>query len=353
MIHETDLYGIQSPFKILAWSDRIKSKLSGVIPNPVTITIDLANKCNHNCLWCFNFKYRTEDPVIMSKKNIDDILRIVNNDRLGIQGVELTGGGEPTLNKYFGYFLTHCNKPIGITTNGELLNRYMSAISNSKISFLRISLDAACTETYKKLHGVDRLQCVLDNIRILGGIRLVKPFTLGVSFLVVPSNVSEIYTAAAEVKKRGVDYINFRPAYNNYALVKNRMDYDALDFIEKRKGSIEYAINSAKQLEDKKFKVYSTFGKLARKWNFKKCYVLGLNPVIGAQGDVFLCCERRGDLCIGNLNKNSFYTIWASYFGGGRPPIGINKCPKRCKMVLANETIERTIVNDSFGRCFI
>jgi len=89
-------YNPFNSMKVLCWKEQIEGILSGEFKAPPTVEIDLSNICNHDCIWCNNKRYRKDNPNILNKK----ILRELIDDLAdwGVKAISLTGGGEPMMN---------------------------------------------------------------------------------------------------------------------------------------------------------------------------------------------------------------------------------------------------------------
>jgi MoaA/NifB/PqqE/SkfB family radical SAM enzyme len=97
-----------------------------------------------------------------------------------------------------------------INTNGVMLEKALKTIADT-CSWTRISLDASSREKYKELHeGKDYFEKIIKNIKDLNKI---KKGTSGTSFVVMESNVDEIFESAKLIKGIGCDFIQFKPRY--------------------------------------------------------------------------------------------------------------------------------------------
>jgi cyclic pyranopterin phosphate synthase len=85
----------------------------------------------------------------------------------GLEEVRLTGG-EPLLRSDFQQIVQGLDqlplKKIGLTTNAVLLDRHLSALSETKCKSINISLDSLNHEGFKKITNADYLDRVITNI---------------------------------------------------------------------------------------------------------------------------------------------------------------------------------------------
>lgn len=63
-----------------------------------------------------------------------------------------------------------------------------------KLSFVRISLDAATPQVYEKVHGVPYFEKVIENIKELT--KNMNPLKIGVGYLIIENNICDIVEAA-------------------------------------------------------------------------------------------------------------------------------------------------------------
>lgn len=171
---------------------------------PVTADIFLTNYCNNRCQYC-NYR-RWEHTPGCRHITLGDFARYVTRLReLGVLGVILTGGGEPTLDPDFSEitrWLETNGVPYGVNTN---LLRYPGDI---RPRFLKVSLDAWDETSYEHKRGVRGFQQVIDNLTRFSE-RRAQGTRLGVQLL------AERYDEARRfidfTLTLPVDYISVRP----------------------------------------------------------------------------------------------------------------------------------------------
>ena len=92
------------------------------IPAPLSVSVNLTNKCNQHCIYCEVGQglVKTEKPLLV----LDDLKWIIDEmNRLGIPNLSL-GGGEPLLSKDIFEVIRYAHKfgiKSGIMTNGMLI----------------------------------------------------------------------------------------------------------------------------------------------------------------------------------------------------------------------------------------
>jgi MoaA/NifB/PqqE/SkfB family radical SAM enzyme len=355
--------------KLLAHVDRWELIKEGhSIPAPVLVTIDPTNKCNLNCSWC-NAKAVRKNAQI-STAMLERIAEFLGE--WGVTAVCLAGGGEPMIHSGFDDLvgtLVDTSIRVGVVTNGTHLDRLTTVLCD----WIGISVDAGHWQSYKANKGCDRYSEVKRNIRRLVRFTdrdhpLAKPgLGNGVfwKFLVHPTNVGEMYSAAKQAKDIGCKGIHFRPAGTPW----NQLQHDKIEFKRKHLKTFNNQLaQSVAQLDDDKFSVYGVKHKFTKdlraKHAFKKCHAVFMTCVFmpSTDGnpehfDVGLCCDRRGDssLTIRNLQRpEQLLTFWGSTeHWDMAKKIDLHKeCP-RCTYAPHNEIFEAVIERDDMTHVFI
>ncbi len=332
---------IASPFiqtkALLHFGKLLELSKSNII-TPITCEIDLTDGfCNNKCSHCFFSTNNKNEPILMPK--VHAIALISELSKLGVRGIEFSGGGEP---------LTHpeCeeiiqsgldnNLDIGLVSNGLLLDRIIGI--SGKLTFIRVSLDAANSQTYKMIHGVDSFNRVINNIMEIvdkhGG------NNIGIGYLLLPNNIEDIIPATELAKKIGVRFIQFRPA---------SLPFD----VEKKVWEEAFAnVKKATQLATDSFQVFNA----GIKWihvihhrHYTQCKTSSLVGVIKANGDIPLCVLNRNEesKIIGNfIKEKGFKNVWFSKKHTDLINfIDINMCRRPCKHDSYNIVYE-AVIND-------
>jgi organic radical activating enzyme len=108
--------------KLLKHLDKLKKIQDGEPPSPVMAHISLINACNLTCSFCCFANRDLTDrlPTEKVKQALDSFKKI------GVTGVEFTGGGEPTLHPDFIEITKYAHSlgfKLGICTNGVILGK--------------------------------------------------------------------------------------------------------------------------------------------------------------------------------------------------------------------------------------
>lgn len=273
----------------------IESFVEGKRCYPQIVELDPTSKCMYSCECCINSDIINKtDPI-----KRDELIKFIDDFcEYGGKGIIFIGGGEPLMYPNMGDVLEYVYSKgikIGITTNGFLIDKYINEISNYS-QWVRISIDAATEETYKKVRPCkynNAYKRVLENCEKLANI---KKGTLGFSFLIVEnedySNINEIYSAACLAKKVGFDYFEVKPMVDE----KHFLYKYSADTLK----SIFEQLNKVLCLNDDKFEViypeslnqYKRDSLLQIK-NYSSCPVMQLRCVITNHG-IYPCPYKRG-----------------------------------------------------------
>jgi len=253
---------------------------------PVSISINLTNKCNLNCSFC-----SCADRDKTEELSTIDIVNFIKSNS-SIQSVILTGGGEPLLYKDLEYlisFLYRKKIKIGIVTNGLLIDKYSKDIFN-KVDWIRISL----SDESDKVFDFFKKNIYKKNINGLGfsyvcGNNLEKNIKIVLSFY---NEFENIFT-------------HFR-IINDIYILDNRVNDLKLKMLSKDK---EY-----KKIifQDRKNYVNGE----------RECYISCLKPNINASGDITPCCGiqyvkdyliKKDTFLMGNIKDKSI--LWIPFKG--------------------------------------
>ncbi|HUI90812.1 MAG TPA: radical SAM protein [Chitinivibrionales bacterium] len=329
--------------RILSHYESAKNILAHKMPAPRTAIVYPTYVCNQACPGCEYQDDNRNIATMMSKKQLFSVVDQLA--KIGVKGVEFCGGGEPTLNPYFGEALLRLRKKgisAGLLTNGTNLSGRLAEIAVKTLSYIRISLDAATAETYAKVKrpksGRSGFDAVIANIKTL--VRLRKKYrskvTLSVKFLVSMLNEKEIEKAAALANRLCVDSLQFKSVRIFKSLGLGRSE-------EKIQARIT-------RLADK-YPRLSVVGSVRRANITMKCWLSPVQIMIDALGDVFICCyyrHRKKTHCFGNLFKQPLSKIWYSKrHWDAIKNIKVSECNVLdCRFGVYNELMHQMMIKD-------
>lgn len=325
---------IYSSSKALWHVDRIRQLQENKPISPTLLQVDLEAYCNDNCEFCSYRKdnaYNNEmlkliDAVPNNKYfEFKPIGRMTKESGLpesmaydlpkqmkeaGIPAIELTGGGEPTIWKYFDMLLDNLIKEgieIGLVTNGSTLTSKRIESLGKEAVWVRFSMDSSNGELHHKIHRTPNYDFDrrVDNIRKL--IEKKKEYnsqtTIGISFIITPDNQDDIIKSAIFYRKLGVDNIRFSWMYDKEG--KAGLNDIQVDEIKTQLNSIKKVMN-----EDG-FEVLSEDGRLdlysKPNDDFNCCYMQRFVWALGADMKIYPCCIVKywPNMSLGSLKENT------------------------------------------------
>jgi MoaA/NifB/PqqE/SkfB family radical SAM enzyme len=335
--------------KVLYHPEKIQEWMtSGDTSAPITVKIDLTNVCNHNCPGCIDHDLIANDnnelPLTLLKELLDDMKKI------GVKGVNYTGGGEPTAHKEFAEIIRYTAKlgfDIGLICNGSLFHKQSIPMDEllKEFTWIRVSLDAYDHDTHIRTHGSKAtFDQTITNMRDLVRIKTEQKLdvTLGAGYITnqYEDMDRQCWRFVELCKDIGVDYVQLRPSFGFF------FDYKKITPDEWRG-----IFKDLKKYQDDSFSVIideDKFEKILAQ-NTDRCYTTChaqsfKSTSITAVGGVYVCCSLSGrpEGFVGNIKAQKFSEIW----NGARranllKALDVGLCPKLCVGDNLNEFLEK------------
>lgn len=353
--------GIFSSSKIVAHFDKLAMLFNPEQKEqvgPITVEFHPSTKCNHACPGCtFNIGTLSADKRFNFDTELLDQL-LIDLEELNVRGIDISGGGEPLCHPEIDDILASfaAKFDVGLVTNGGLLNEAHNEAIVDNCLWCRVSLDAGSQKVYNEMHGnisSVNFDDIISKIKALGATKLRKKssITLGVSFLLTPTNFMDVLPAINIIKDiPGIDYFQTKPIVLNPG---TRLDLNMI-FWDKRLFDLLTVIGSYSTDTFNVFTLSYKFSDMILGEStgvaFKKCYGHPFYPTIAANGAVFICCHMLNNYFNNNLtgyygkiNKHcSFAKIWEDPFFN-RFKIGENIqtrfCAINCKCSETNKML--------------
>lgn len=348
--------------KVLLWRQHLEACAKEDYLPPVTVDLDPSNKCMFDCPHCNAYDMIQKSGKVMSEAHMIKLIDFLADWRDSWSGKTpnsacVSGGGEPYTNKNINTLFEHMHSKgmeIGIITTGFLLNDEDIDIIAKTARWIGFSMDAATPQTYAKIKGINNSNAfnkTCENIR-----KLTKKISetgskcdVAYKFLLTPDNYFEIYNAVKLARDMGVKDFHLRPAgWDNISKVSEKPKFKDLS-------GIDLQIKAGMQLETKNFRVFGIRHKFnpdfSKKVNFDRCWAIPILPTFGADGNVHLCFDMRGNenliLCKHEPEPAEILKVWNGDFHKDMVRnINVDKCP-RCTFGAYNEIVEKVILNDS------
>lgn len=344
---------------------------------PVYVTVDPTDICNHGCPWCISSQIQESDNTTLKKELMESLGEFLGKWRrkvddlhmASVKAVVLAGGGEPLANKStidFVKVLSENYKKYGleysIITNGELLTDKIAEIVMNSASWIGFSVDAGDTESHKLQHApkkknVDNFKIIIDNIKMMCDMKKDvnkrisrvndKELNVGYKFNIHPYSYKTMLEAARIAKEIGCNQIQFKPTY-----VDNPEELFTPEIIQESQNNI----SKCRELyEDDNFKVVGMIHKVGTAWeavhDFTSCKATPLGLIFSADGNMYLCCDRRGvpELNLGRWHDGNIARgDWIDGLWGSKKHyeliknINLSECP-RCTFRFYNQVMDKAI----------
>lgn len=336
--------GVYSPDKALAHPGRLNVLRAGGQPYPVHVHLILSDLCNLSCPKCAyrlegyssNELFKVIDPVTHAVNNnpnrmLDsDLVRSILDDcvEMGVKAVESTGGGEPLVHpdawRLIGYGLDK-GLDMALITNGLLLRRRMPAELVARLTWLRISIDAATEEMFGRVRPSlgapqgENLLKVLDALTWSRGVLddARSECVLGAGFVVQAENWREIHDATRIYRAAGAHNIRisgaFTPEKDRY------FDGWREDAEELERRAVADFDDPDGSRTGTKFRVFGRFREkvadLQAPPDYDRCAYQHLTTYIAGDGNAYRCCVTAYNPhgLIGKIrDAGGFKALWDS-----------------------------------------
>lgn len=291
-------------WKLIHRPDVLKSLKEGH-PPPVSVQIILSDLCNQDCAYCAyrmsgypsNQMFKDEHGNKNPKRQLDTdlVLKLLEDlQAMGVNSVEFTGGGEPTIHPDFARIVMDARSKgfgIGVITNAmKLSDEALDALNG--ISWVRVSIDAAKAETYSKVRGIGKAAFN----HVLSNLSKIKSQVLSVSFVVTKENYLEIEQFDKLIRDK-VSYIRYADRWG----------------VEKGYYSVPMLSKIRAQLKPEAWdSFWERFQQQFAKPRYSACQQQRINTYVGGDANVYRCCHYAYNPhgVLGSLKVDSFPTIW-------------------------------------------
>lgn len=293
-----------SPYKAAHHPGVLQDIVAKMPTVPPSIQVDLEAYCPHSCEFCSyrNVGWQKHGMVFEEPRTINaessmpreiGLAIPAQMAKAGIKAVEITGGGESMVWPWITEFLDECarfRRDIAIVTNGSSFRPALREhIHNLK--WIRFSMDAMTGDTHQKVHRTppgqfDRIITYIQDF--IHGER-EDDTVVGISYVITPHNLDEIYGAANFYKNAvGADNIRYTFTYEPSG-TGNLEPWQRQDVREQ--------IMTAKQtFEDKDFHVFGVDRMRdysAPNDDFSFCGYQHFTWAVGYNGMVYPCCIMK------------------------------------------------------------
>lgn len=325
--------------KIFSFYNEAKKLYNNQMILPRFVSMWLTTTCQYNCSYCYFSSENKERKFANTEKAKKFIKQIA---KLGIESIEYSGGGEPTLHPDFyeiAKFAYDNGLKVGLLTNGFKLDYNKMKF----FSYIRIGVDASDSETYKKLKNTNdgQFESLIEKINTFLCLRdnNIRP-RIGLKFMINKDNCNEIKNMIIFAKNMKVDYCHFKSTHTD--------DNKLSDFELKHANNIIEAFKNTYQ--------QFIYGGLIKNDAHVKCFMSPIHTVITPDGNALVCCYfTNKDRIIGNVFENDFTKIWFSKRHDNIiNSINISECDKiDCRWNYYNKEMTAIIKDEKYDMSFI
>ena len=203
------------------------------------LRISLTERCNLRCFYCMPEEgiVLRDKAEFMSSEEVIHLAKVMVD--LGVNKIRLTGG-EPLIKKDIVNVITQLGQlpvELSLTSNGLLVDRYISEMKQAGIKSINISLDTLNKERFERITRRDSFDKVKQNIDLL----LNEGFKTKINVVLMRGeNDDEIVDFIAWTKNRELDirFIEFMPfAGNSWSLDKKIPHEEVLHILSEHYGT--------------------------------------------------------------------------------------------------------------------
>ena len=312
---------LYTKMKIFHFKDKVDSlpKTTGKIVAPVHIRIKPTNVCAHNCWYC---AYRADNiqlgkdmvardfiPRGKMMEIIDDLVE------MKVKAITFSGGGDP----FYYLFLLETVKRLSQTqigfaslTNGAKLQGETASIFAHYGTWLRISIDGWDDDSYSEYRGVPRGEFTKIMKHMAAFKKMNGKCLLGVVIIVDVKNAFHIYNLIRRLKDIGVNSVKIAPCIVSNSGKENNEYHSSVFTLVKEQ--IQRAIG---EFAGEGFEIFDSYHEQLEtfKKGYKWCPYIQINPVIGADLNVYSCHDKAYNLeegLIGSIKNQRFKDLWFS-----------------------------------------
>lgn len=300
--------------KLLYHLDRVQG-----IRAPITADVFINNYCNNRCPYC-TYK-RWEHEAGARYMDLGDFsMYAARLYEMGVKGVILTGGGEPTLNPDFQgitQWLDKAQMAYGINTN---FNVYREC----RPEYLKVSLDAYDEDSYEALRGVRMYEQVCENIERYAAWKAVHSPKTSLGIQVVAIDADTVNRFYMENEHLPVDYIVFRPMESTGGEYYGENDAVRVKELIK-------AVHMWKE-KDKRVVLNYKFFQLGVKT--PSCVANWAQIAIDEKGQVMYCCHKPYEI-VGHIMDDDILAKKAAF------KTDMSMCDVPCRMTDNNLFMQR------------
>lgn len=284
-----------------------------IFERPVKVQLDVTNKCNLNCLYCYN-----KSNYFSSKKDLNDknLFLIAKKIIKELNPIVLSlSGGEPLLKKGLIFkiveYATKNNVDTWLTSNLTLLD-IQTVFQLKKFGLKQIftNIDSVNPKLHDKLRGKrGAFNLSVKNLEYVA--KVFSPENITITTVITKYNYKDVDLMIDFLKKKNLKKLKLL----DMIPINKRSIKDVLD---KQQWQDFYKIYKKSDKKAKSFGITITpchallfMGKRYQKMKLPFCMAGRLNLVILATGEIVPCNHLKfKEFCCGNATKDSLLKVW-------------------------------------------
>jgi len=319
MKHKIDSYYRMDDTKLLWHMDRVRQLFDeGERVPPIMIDMGITKFCNIKCVYCYGQNQEPSKEMIQK----EPLIELVSSAReIGIKAIGFIGDGEPTCNPHMYEALSKATCDMSLSTNGITIDQDVKRrVILENCSWMRFNLSAGTREGYRKIHGVDAFERVMNNIERLVDMKQQYGYDceIGLQSVYVPGLMDEEMIEESKLAvKLGVDYFVIKQCSlpdNNQRV--GDIEFDVNDYDSEK---VKEVLETCEAMSTDKTKIIPKWNLIKQKGTrpYKGCLGIPLLLQISGNGDVYPCGqmfqkEKYKQYLIGNIHDNSFEELLKS-----------------------------------------
>lgn len=337
--------------KLLWHFDKVLKVNKGEQIAPIYIEVSPVSFCNHACNFCGKDFVQSPNFALDLEKFKEFVQYAALHDTKSIM---FAGEGEPLLHPHFDEIINYTKSTgidLSLTTNGSRLSAELAKKILPKLTWIRFSVNGATPEIYSEVHSTSltEFEKVCKNIK--SAISIKNEFnldtTIGLQFVVVKENASQLQDLLDYFLPFGLDYISIKPFSRNPKMLSTKVErYDQELLTQVEKIQKHYEENKSKTEIICRLDAFSKY--FEGEIKYPNCHALPYWAYITAAGDFYTCPIHIGDerFKVGNINMNSpeyilFGETRQESINFARKELDVRKvCRVNCRMARVNEFLE-------------
>lgn len=263
---------------------KLKDKLP---PFPFLVDLELTNCCNLKCLFCAQQAMERQKGFMTEEV----FKKVIDECEQHNTPVRFVRWGEPFLHKNVSSYINYVKKknlPLHITTNGLVLtDGQIDAVIDNQVDSIIFSFQGVTKDEYQMMRNNNQYELLKSNILKMAEKRgdKLKPY-IHISTTITDDKEEDV--------KSFIDY--WGNVVDSIGIGKTNLSFVPLEDIK----------DSEVATKIKKMQSRETLKKIQR-----PCNEIYQRLSISFDGTVTCCCSDYDDfLQVGDLNKQSLYSIW-------------------------------------------